>query len=106
MIVKAKTLIGICLGEYSRTFLKVKSSTFDISGAIGISHDSYSKFSYAFVMYYFGFDYNYNNNEHFGLIREIGRISNTYTNLQKGEIYSNQNLYQHINIIIMLHGIV
>lgn len=80
------------LGEYSRTFSKVKGNTFDISGAIGISHDSYSKFPYAFITHYFGFDYNYNNNEQFGLVSEIDRIPNTYINLQKGEIYSKSKL--------------
>ena len=73
-------------------FSKVKGNTFDISGAIGISHDRYSKFPYAFVTHYFGFDYSYNNNEQFGLISEIDRIPNTYINLQKGEIHSKSKL--------------
>lgn len=80
------------LGEFSRTFSKVKGNTFDFSGAIGISQDRYSKFPYAFITHYFGFDYNYNNNEQFGLISEIDRVPNTYINLGKGEVYSKSKL--------------
>ena len=83
-------------GEYSRTFSKVKGNTFDISGAIGISQERYSKLPYAFdthfVTHYFGFDYNYSNNEQFGLISEINRIPYTYINLQKEEIFSKSKL--------------
>ena len=80
------------LGEFSRTFSKVKGNTFDISGAVGISQDRFSKFPYAFVTHYFGFDYNYSNNRQHGLISSINRSRFTPIMLQTGEVFPKSKL--------------
>lgn len=79
-------------GEFSRTFSKVKGNTFDISGAVGISQDRFSKFPYAFITHYFGFDYNYSNNRQHGLISSIRRQQFTPIILPTGEIFPKSKL--------------
>ena len=80
------------MGEFSRTFSKVKGNTFDISGAVGISQDRFAKFPYALVTHYFGFDYNYSNNRQHGLISTIDRIRFTPINLPTGRIFPKSKL--------------
>ena len=80
------------LGEFSRTFSKVKGNTFDISGAVGISQDRFAKFPYAFITHYFGFDYGYSNNRQHGLVSTIDRILFTPVNLPTGRIFPKSKL--------------
>ena len=80
------------LGEFSRTFSKVKGNTFDVSGAIGISQDRFAKFPYAFITHYFGFDYNYSNNRQHGLVSTINRLVFTTINLPTRRIIPKSTL--------------
>ncbi len=80
------------LGEFSRTFSKVKGNTFDISGAVGVSQDRFSKFPYAFITHYFGFDYNYSNNRQHGIFSTIDRIPFTSITRLTGQIVPKSKL--------------
>lgn len=80
------------LGEFSRTISKVKGNTFDASGAIGVSEDRLSKFPYAFITYYLGFDYNYSNFRNFGINHKINRMRFTPFLLPTGQSIPNSKL--------------
>ena len=80
------------LGEFSKTFSKVKGNTFDISGAIGLSENRVSKFPFAFTTYHFAFDYNYSKLEDFGLNYKIHRLQHATSLRPTGQLNPNTHL--------------
>ena len=78
------------IGEFSKSFSKVKGNTFDISGAIGNRQYTASKTSFA--TYYFGFDYNYSSFEQIGLDYKINRQENTFLPKKLGQLNPNTQL--------------
>lgn len=79
-------------GEFSKTFSKVKGNVFDLSAAAGVVDKDISKFPFASTAYYYGFDYNYNNNEDFGLNYKINRENNSLKLKTLGQTMSNAQL--------------